>query len=409
MSNQTQVKAEKIPLTVWVLGFASMLTDVSTELIHAILPNFMTSVLHASFIDIGLIEGLAETLASLLKVFSGVWSDRIGKRKGLLLVGYGLSALVKPLYLFANSIVIVLLARLADRVGKGLRGAPRDALVADVTSAANRGRAYGLRQSLDTCGAVLGPLLALLLMWLSQSNYQLAFAVALIPAFAVVLLLYFGVKEPVRKSVANADKLFDAKLLAELKAKMPPQFFYLVATVFLFSLANSSDAFLLLKARDCGLSLVACPLVLVAINISYALSAYPAGILSDRVGHGRLLAIAFLLYAVTYLGFAFVTQQSLMLLLCLVYGLYLGLSQGVISALVSQLTPGHLRGTAFGIVNFAVGLALLPASLLTGFLYQYFGALVAFATCALIALLAALILALQLPGLRQAQAALVSD
>lgn len=187
MSNQAQAKAAKIPLTVWVLGFASLLTDVSTELIHAILPNFMTSVLHASFIDVGLIEGLAETLASILKVFSGAWSDRIGKRKGLLLLGYGLSALVKPLYLFANSIVIVLVARLADRVGKGLRGAPRDALVADVTSAENRGRAYGLRQSLDTCGAVLGPLLALLLMWFSQSNYQLAFAVALIPAFAVVL------------------------------------------------------------------------------------------------------------------------------------------------------------------------------------------------------------------------------
>jgi MFS family permease len=409
MSNQAQAKAAKIPLTVWVLGFASLLTDVSTELIHAILPNFMTSVLHASFIDVGLIEGLAETLASILKVFSGAWSDRIGKRKGLLLLGYGLSALVKPLYLFANSIVIVLVARLADRVGKGLRGAPRDALVADVTSAENRGRAYGLRQSLDTCGAVLGPLLALLLMWFSQSNYQLAFAVALIPAFAVVLLLYFGVKEPVRKTQTSAAKLFDAKLLAELKAKMPAQFFYLIATVFLFSLANSSDAFLLLKARDCGLPLVACPLVLVAINISYALCAYPAGILSDKVGHGRLLTIAFFLYAVTYLGFAFVTQQSLMLLLCVVYGLYLGLSQGVLSALVSQLTPEHLRGTAFGIVNFAVGLALLPASLLTGFLYQHFGAFVAFATCALIAFLAALILALQLPGLRQAQAALVSD
>lgn len=403
MNNMSKERAEKLPLTVWVLGFASLLTDVSTELIHSILPNFMSSVLHASFIDIGLIEGLAETVASILKIFSGAWSDRIGKRKGLLLLGYGLSALVKPLFLFANSVLVVLIARLADRVGKGIRGAPRDALVADVTSSGNRGAAYGLRQSLDTVGAVVGPLVALLLMWLTQSNYQVAFAVALIPAFAVVFLLYFGVKEPEQKSVLSADKLFDAKLLTELKTKMPPSFFFLVATVFLFSLANSSDAFLILKARDCGMSIATCPLVLVAINISYALSAYPAGILSDRLGHGRLLTLAFFIYAGTYLGFAFVGEQTVMLLLCLVYGLYLGFSQGVLSALVSQLTPAHLRGTAFGIVNFAVGLALLPASLLTGILYQHFGAAVAFITCAAIAMLAALILALQLPALAKSQ------
>jgi MFS family permease len=240
-------------------------------------------------------------------------------------------------------------------------------------------------------------------MWLTQSNYQLAFAVALIPAFAVLFLLYFGVKEPAHKSVVSSDKLFDAKLLTELKTKMPPQFFFLVATVFLFSLANSSDAFLILKARDCGMSIATCPLVLVAINISYALSAYPAGILSDKLGHGRLLTVAFFIYALTYLGFALVSQQSHMLLLCLVYGLYLGLSQGVLSALVSQLTPAHLRGTAFGIVNFAVGLALLPASLLTGLLYQHYGALSAFATCAAIALLSALVLAIQLPSLAKAR------
>lgn len=403
MNNMFKARAEKLPLTVWVLGFASLLTDVSTELIHSILPNFMSSVLHASFIDIGLIEGLAETVASILKIFSGAWSDRIGKRKGLLLLGYGLSALVKPLFLFANSVLIVLIARLADRVGKGIRSAPRDALVADVTSSGNRGAAYGLRQSLDTVGAVVGPLVALALMWLTQSNYQLAFAIALIPAFAVVFLLYFGVKEPEHKSVLSADRLFDAKLLTELKTKMPPSFYLLVATVLLFSLANSSDAFLILKARECGMSIATCPLVLVAINISYALSAYPAGILSDRLGHGPLLTVAFFLYAITYLGFAFAGEQTVMLLLCLVYGLYLGLSQGVLSALVSQLTPAHLRGTAFGIVNFAVGLALLPASLLTGILYQHFGAAVAFVTCAVIAMLAALILALQLPALVKCQ------
>ncbi|CAN5594962.1 hypothetical protein BH11CYA1_BH11CYA1_25120 [soil metagenome] len=261
-----------------------------------------------------------------------------------------------------------------------------------------------MRQTLDAIGAIVGPIAALALMYFFQSNYQLAFAVALVPAFAVVLLLYFGVKEPERKSVVSADKLFSFKLIGVLQKEMPPQFFALVVTVFLFSLANSSDAFLLLKAKDCGMSIISCPLVLVAINLSYALTAYPAGILADKVGPAKILATAFLLYALTYLGFGLVTEPTLMLLLCLVYGLYLGFSQGVLSALVSHLTPAHLRGTAFGIVNLAVGLALLPASLLTGALYQQFGSLVAFGTCAALALFATIVLAFQLPALERARA-----
>ncbi len=403
--SKAESSAAAVPFTVVVLGLASLLTDVSTEMIHAVLPNFMSTVLKISFVQIGFIEGLAETIASVLKIFSGAWSDRIGKRKGLLLLGYGLSALVKPLFLLANSASVVLIARGADRVGKGIRGAPRDALVADITTSANRGRAYGLRQSLDTVGAVIGPLVALLVMWYTSNNYQIAFALAIIPAVLVLFLLYFGVKEPEHTRPLSPDKIFDFKTFKKVKGEMPPEFFGLVAVVLLFSLANSSDAFLILRAKDCGLPIALCPLVLVVINVSYALCAYPAGIISDRIGHGPMLCIAFLLYAATYLGFALLGNVSgsasalIMLVLCLVYGLYLGLSQGVLAALVSHLTPAHLRGTAFGIMNFAVGLALLPASLLTGYLYEHSGAFCAFTTCAALALLAAICLAFQLPAL----------
>ena len=402
-SSLSKPEAKAVPFTVVVLGLASLLTDVSTEMIHAVLPNFMSTVLKIGFAEIGFIEGLAETVASLLKIFSGALSDRIGKRKGLLLVGYGLSALVKPLFLLADSAAIVLAARAADRVGKGIRGAPRDALVADVTTSANRGRAYGLRQSLDTTGAVIGPMVALLVMWYTSSNYQITFALAIIPAVLVLFLLYFGVKEPSQTRPLSQDKIFSFKNLEKLKSDMPPQFFGLVAVVLLFSLANSSDAFLILRARDCGLPIALCPLVLVAINISYALSAYPAGIVSDKIGHGPMLCFSFVLYAAVYAGFAVLGAGSgsalPMLLLCLVYGLHLGFSQGVLSALVSHLIPTHLRGTAFGIINFAVGLALLTASLLTGYLYEHWGALYAFSTCAVLASIAALCLAFQLPGL----------
>lgn len=215
-----------VPLTVWVLGMSSLLTDVSTELIHGLLPNYLVSVLKASFSQVGMIEGLAESLASMLKVFSGTISDHIGRRKEMLLIGYGLSVLVKPLYIFANSTALVLTARLADRVGKGIRGAPRDALVADVTEPANRGRAYGLRQTLDTIGAIIGPVLALLIMWLSSNNYQLAFAVALIPAIAVVVLLYFGIREPEKKLKISQDKIFSFGSAAKVTSQSVASFLF---------------------------------------------------------------------------------------------------------------------------------------------------------------------------------------
>jgi MFS family permease len=318
----------------------------------------------------------------------------------MLLLGYGLSVLVKPLYIFANSTTLVLTARLADRVGKGIRGAPRDALVADVTEPANRGRAYGLRQTLDTIGAIIGPVLALLIMWLSANNYQLAFAVALIPAVAVVFLLYFGIKEPEKKQKISQDKIFSLGSAAKVTAQLGSEFFILMAIVFVFGMANSSDAFLILKAKQVGISDALCPLTLVVMNLSYAFSAYPAGVLSDKLGHGKLLTSAFAIYALTYLGFAVVAEPISFMSCCLVYGLYLGLSQGVLSALVAQIVPAHLRGTAFGLINLATGLSLLPASYLTGYLFEHYGAFVAFAVCAAFALAATILLACRLSQLK---------
>lgn len=397
-SNQSANIGAAVPFTVWVLGMSSLLTDVSTELIHGLLPNYLVSVLKASYSQVGLIEGLSESLASMLKVFSGTISDHIGRRKEMLLLGYGLSALVKPLYIFAVSTNLVLAARLADRVGKGIRGAPRDALVADVTAPENRGKAYGIRQTLDTIGAVIGPALALAIMALSADNYRLAFTIALLPAFAVVALLFFGIREPQKKTKISQDKLFDL-LSFKTAGSLGAEFFILMAVVFIFGMANSSDAFLILKARQVGIASALCPLTLVVMNLTYALSAYPAGVLSDKLGHARLLTVAFLIYALTYGGFALVREPWSFMACCLVYGLYLGFSQGVLSALVAQMVPAHLRGTAFGLVNLATGLSLLPASLLTGYLYETFGAAAAFGTCAVFALIAAIVLGMRLKHL----------
>ncbi len=377
---------DKVPAAVWILGLASLLTDVSTEMIHAVLPNYMAVVLKTTFTQIGLIEGAAEAFASCLKIFSGTFSDYIGKRKVLLVAGYGISALFKPLYLIADSTLIVLGARLADRLGKGIRGAPRDALIADVTEPANRGRAYGLRQTLDTMGAIVGPLLGLLVMQLSAGNYKMAFTWALPPAFLVVLLLIFGIKEPARK--ARTGKPIGWHSLKELDKN----FWWTVAVVLLFSLGNSSDAFLLLKAYQVGIPAAMCPLIFALLNLTYGLTAYPAGIYSDKFGHGKVLAISYLIYAATYAGFAFSDSAWQMYLFSCVYGFYLGLSQGVLSALVSHLVPDNLRGTAFGVVNLVSGVALLPASFLAGYLFEHYSARAGLLAGALFALLACILL-----------------
>ncbi|BAU04386.1 MULTISPECIES: MFS transporter [Nostocales] len=357
---------QTIPRNVWVLGFVSLLTDISSEMIHSVLPLFLVSVLGADLLTVGWIEGIAESTASVLKVFSGALSDYLGQRKRLAVAGYGLSTLVKPLFALATSPASVLIARFGDRVGKGIRVAPRDAIVADVTDSVNRGAAYGLRQSLDTIGAFTGPLVAFMLMYFSGQNFRLVFWLAVLPGILAVALLATGVREPGNRNHQRQNNPLHWSALQSLGKS----YWVLVAVALLFNLGNSSDAFLLLQAQQAGVSASLVPLTLVVMNIAYSLSAYPVGLLSDRIGRLGLLVSGFCVYALAYLGFAFVNAPWQVWGLFGLYGLHQGMSQGILLALVADRVPSHLRGTAFGLINLATGAALLPASLLGGVLWQ---------------------------------------
>ncbi|MBW4553995.1 MAG: MFS transporter [Aphanocapsa sp. GSE-SYN-MK-11-07L] len=356
----------KIPRNVWLLGLTSLLNDTSSEMIHAVLPLFLVSSLGASVTSVGLIEGMAEATASILKVFSGAISDYWQQRKGLAVFGYGLSTAIKPLFAIASSPVWVLLARVGDRIGKGIRVAPRDALVADSTDATNRGAAYGLRQSLDTVGAFLGPLVAFALLNTGQ-NFRLIFTVALIPGVLAVACLALGVREPERPyPVLKRPNPFNGQALQSLGAA----YWGLAIAALLFNLGNASEAFLLLKAKQVTIADAQIPLVLVVMNFSYALSAYPVGLISDRLNRNNLLLLGWGLNALIDVGLAIAQAPWQVWLLIAGYGLYLGLTQGVLLAMVADRVPEHLRGTAFGFLNLLVGVALLPASLLAGWLWQ---------------------------------------
>ena len=354
-----------LPRNVWVLGFVSLLTDISSEMIHSILPLFLVSSLGASVATVGLIEGIAEATASVLKVFSGALSDYWGQRKGLAIAGYGLSTLVKPLFAIATSPAWVLLARFSDRVGKGIRVAPRDALVADVTAPSQRGAAYGLRQSLDTIGAFLGPLIAFIVLSVSAQNFRLVFWIAVLPGVLAVALLALGIQEPKTPVQAKQNPLRWSALKSLNRG-----YWRLVGVALLFSLGNSSDAFLLLQAQHIGIADSLVPLSLVVMNVAYSLSAYPIGLLSDRIDRIKLLIGGFSLYAAVYLGFGFAQAPWQIWGLFALYGLHLGMSQGILLAIIANTIPNTLRGTAFGLINLVTGAALLPASLLAGFLWQ---------------------------------------
>jgi MFS family permease len=362
---------QKMPRNVWGLGFVSLLTDVSSEMIYSVLPMFLLS-LGAGPMALGAIEGLAEATAALVKVFSGALSDYLGQRKALTVAGYGLSALVKPLFLVASSPMLVLVARLADRVGKGVRGAPRDALIADSTPPELRGAAFGLRQSLDTVGAVLGPIIAFVCMAASQQRFQLVFAVALIPAVLSVLLLILVVHEPQRERTgAQAGGPIRQPINWAALQSLGGPYWQLLFVALLFNLGNSSEVFLLLRAQQIGIAPAIIPLTLGVMNLTYALSAYPVGWLSDRIpSRAGLLVLSFLVYALAYLGFAAATAPWQIWGLLMLYGLYLGLSQGTLTALVADRVPAALRGTAFGLLNLAIGASLLPASAIAGYLWQ---------------------------------------
>ena len=360
----------RIPKGVWVLGGVSLLMDVSSEMIHSLLPLFMATTLGASVIVIGIIEGVAEATALILKVFSGVISDYVGKRKGLALLGYGLGALSKPLFAIAPTSGVVFSARMIDRVGKGIRGAPRDALVADVTPPEIRGAAYGLRQALDTIGAFLGPLLAVALMFLWDNDFQSIFWVAAIPAVLSIALLGFGLKEP---RTAVVQKRTNPLRRENLK-KLSTAYWWVVAIGSIFTLARFSEAFLVLRAQQMAIPLFAIPLVMVAMNLVYSLTAYPFGKLSDSMSHSKMLQWGLLVLIAADIVLALSSHWSTLLAGVALWGIHMGMTQGLLAAMVAHTAPPELRGTAFGMFNLMSGIALLLASAGAGVLWEVLGA-----------------------------------
>jgi MFS family permease len=359
-----------IPSGIWVLGFVSLLMDISSEMIHSLLPLFMVTILGTSAMAVGLVEGLAESLALVVKVFSGTLSDYLGKRKGLAVFGYTLGALTKPLFAVASSIDLVLTARLLDRVGKGVRGAPRDAMVADLAPPHLRGAAFGLRQSLDTVGALLGPLLAVGLMLLWANDFRAVFWVAVIPGLMAVGLLLFGIQEPVQRQPAVRTNPIRRDNLLRLGSA----YWWVVGIGAVFTLARFSEAFLVLRAQHGGIPIALVPLVMVAMNSIYSLSAYPFGKLSDRMSHMKLLTLGLLVLIAADLVLAVNDHWAVVVLGVGLWGLHMGMTQGLLATMVADTAPADLRGTAFGFFNLASGLAMLIASVLAGFLWDQFGA-----------------------------------
>ena len=359
-----------IPAGVWALGFVSLLMDVSSEMIHSLLPVFLVSTLGTSVFVVGLMEGAAEATALIVKVFSGVLSDYWGKRKPLAILGYGMGAFSKPLFALAGSAGLVLTARLLDRIGKGIRGAPRDALVADITPPELRGAAFGLRQSLDTVGAVLGPLLAMGLMLIWANDFRAIFWVATVPAFLCVALLVVGVQEPERAAGAPRSNPISRVNLARLGAP----YWWVVGIGAVFTLARFSEAFLLLRVQQGGLNLAWTPMVLIAMNLIYAACAYPFGKLADRLQHGTLLTWGLLLLIGADALLAFSNAGVWVWAGIALWGLHLAMTQGLLATMVADSAPADLRGTAYGFFNLMSGLAMLRASALAGLLWEQLGA-----------------------------------
>ncbi len=380
-----------IPAGVWVLGFVSLLMDTSSEMIHALLPIYLVTTLGTSALTVGLIEGIAEATAAITKVFSGALSDWLGKRKLLAAIGYGLAAFTKPVFPLANSVAWLVAARFVDRVGKGIRGAPRDALVADITPPEVRGASFGLRQTLDTIGAFLGPLIAIAVMWLTADNIPAVFWVAVIPGFLSFALIAFGLREPERQT---RDRRVRSPLsIAEMR-RLGAAFWWVSGVASIFTLARFSEAFLILRAQSAGLPLPLIPAVLVLMNVVYAASAYPAGILSDRFDRVTILVIGFVMLILADLALGLAPGLVGVAIGLVLWGLHMGLSQGALAALVADTAPPELRGTAYGVFNLLSGVALLAASLIAGELWDAIGpagtflAGAAFTTLALIGLFA---------------------
>jgi MFS family permease len=381
----------KIPNGVWVLGFVSLLMDISSEMIHSLLPLFMVTVLGASALTVGIIEGIAESTALLVKVFSGVLSDFLGKRKGLAVFGYALGALTKPMFALASGVGMVLTARFMDRVGKGIRGAPRDALIADIAPAEIRGAAFGLRQSLDTVGAFIGPLLAVGLMLLWANDFRAVFWVAVIPGLLAVALLIFGVHEPKKTEAHKPSNPISRANLARLSTA----YWWVVGIGAVFTLARFSEAFLVLRAAQGGVPVALVPLVMVAMNVIYAASAYPFGKLSDGMSHTKLLALGLAVLIAADLVLATDDHWTTVMLGVGLWGVHMGITQGLLARMVADATPADLRGTAYGFFNLMSGLAMLIASVLAGLLWDQLGASFTFYAGAVFCVIAALALLLR--------------
>ena len=387
MNSQTSIPP-RLPSGIWVLGFVSLLMDISSEMIHSLLPLFMVTMLGTSVLAVGLIEGIAEATAQIVKVFSGVFSDYLGRRKSLAIFGYTLGALSKPLFALASSSGLIFAARVIDRIGKGVRGAPRDALVADLTAPGQRGAAFGLRQSLDTVGAFLGPLIGMGLMLLWANDFRAVFWVALIPGVLAVGLLVFGVQEPVAERSAQRQNPVSRVALKRLSLT----YWWVVAIGALFTLARFSEAFLVLRAHQSGIPIALVPLMMVLMNLLYAATAYPFGKLSDRVSQTALLVLGLGVLIVADLVLAIGDNWTMVLVGVGLWGVHMGMTQGLLATLVAGTAPADLRGTAFGFFNLVSGIAMLVASVLAGFVWDrlgaeftfYFGA--AFGVLALLAL-----------------------
>jgi MFS family permease len=381
----------QIPRGVWALGFVSMLMDISSEMIHALLPVYLVTVMGSSMVTVGFIEGIAEATASITKIFSGALSDRLGKRKLLAVAGYGLAAFTKPVFPLAPTVGWLVAARFVDRIGKGIRGAPRDALVSDISPPHLRGASFGLRQSLDTVGAFVGPLLAIGLMWWTADNFRAVFWIAVVPGFLSLAVMLLAVEEPPRPDGIHG---IDNPLSLEAIKRLGQVYWRVVMIGVVFTLARFSEAFLILRAQNVGLGVMWVPAVLVGMNVVYALSAYPAGVLSDRLDRKGLLAAGLVMLAGADLALAAMPNLTGVALGVALWGLHMGFTQGLFAALVADASPPDLRGTAFGFFNLLTGIAMLAASVVAGALWDGYGpagtffAGLTFALAALLGLLA---------------------
>ena len=374
-----------------------MLMDISSEMIHALLPVYLVTVFGASALTVGFIEGIAEATASITKVFSGALSDRLGKRKMLAVIGYGMAAFTKPVFPLAPSVAWLVAARFIDRVGKGIRGAPRDALIGDIAPPQLRGASFGLRQSLDTVGAFVGPLLAIALMWATADSFRTVFWIAVVPAFLCFALIVFAFKEPARPEGMRNVRAPMSR--AELRHLGTP-YWCVVAIAAVFTLARFSEAFLLLRAQSIGVSLTLVPAVLVVMNVAYALASYPAGALSDRVDRTRLLIFGLALLIAADLVLALFPSLVGLTFGVVLWGLHMAFSQGLLAALVTDHSPPELRGTAFGLFNLVSGVAMLAASVIAGVLWDATGPATTFFAGAAFTLLAGVLLIVLRPRLR---------